>query len=102
MMSLDEFITLFQNRKLAVHVNNQVEKTDVLRFMRMYMFPHSKYDLPFDSDYPYVGLSIGRQDVNCWRTPTRAGADGVEYEEFCSIIYGQEELIDEKSILSLL
>ena len=101
-MTLDEFITLFQNRKLAVHVNNQVEKTDVLRFMRTSIFQHSKYDLPFDPDYQYVGLGISRQDVNCWRNPINAGADSIEYDEFCSIIYGQEDLVDEKSILSLL
>lgn len=101
-MTLDEFITLFQNRKLAVHVNNQVEKTDVLRFMRASIFQHGKYDLPFDPDYQYVGRSISGQDVNCWRSPINTGADSIEYDEFCSIVYGQEESIDEKSILSLL
>lgn len=101
-MTLDEFITLFKNRELAVHVNNQVEKTDVLRFMRTSIFQHSKYDLPFDSDFQYVGLTSYRDDVNCWSNPAHQGADSIEYEEFCSIIYGQEESIDEKSILSLL
>ena len=101
-MTLDEFITLFQNRKLAVHVNNQVEKTDVLRFMRTSIFQHGKYDLPFDPDYQYVGKSGRDEDVQCWINPTRLGASSIEYDEFCSIIYGQEESIDEKSILSLL
>ena len=101
-MTLDEFITLFQNRKLAVHVNNQVEKTDVLRFMRTSIFQHGKYDLPFDPDYQYVGKSGRDEDVQCWINPTRLGASSIEYEEFCSIVYGQEETIDEKSILSLL
>ena len=101
-MTLDEFITLFQKRKLAVHVNNQVEKTDVLRFMRTSIFQHGKYDLPFDPDYQYVGKSGRDEDVQCWINPTRLGASSIEYEEFCSIVYGQEETIDEKSILSLL
>ena len=101
-MTLDEFITLFQNRKLAVHVNNQVEKTDILRFMRTSMFQHGKYDLPFDPDYQYVGKSGRDEDVQCWINPTRLGASSIEYEEFCSIVYWQEETIDEKSILSLL
>ena len=101
-MTLDEFITLFQNRKLAVHVNNQVEKTDVLRFMRMSIFQHGKYDLPFDPDYQYVGIDDDLKDICGWRNYKLQGADSIEYEEFCSIVYGQEESIDEKSILSLL
>ena len=101
-MTLDEFITLFQNRKLAVHVKNQTEKTTVLSFVRTSVFQHSRYDLPFDSDFQYVGLNRSRGDVNCWDNPARLGADSIEYEEFCSIVYGQEEPIDEKSILSLL
>lgn len=101
-MTLDEFITLFQNRKLAVHVNNQVEKRTVLSFVRTSIFKHSRYDLPFDSDFQYVGLNNARDDVNSWHNPARAGAVSIEYDEFCSIVYGQEESIDEKSILSLL
>ena len=101
-MTLDEFITLFQNRKLAVHVKNQTEKTTVLSFVRTSIFKHSRYDLPFDSDFQYVGLNNARDDVNSWHNPARVGADSIEYDEFCSIIYGQEDLIDEKSILSLL
>lgn len=101
-MTLDEFITLFQNRKLAVHVKNQTEKTTVLSFVRTSIVAHSIYDLPFDSDFQYVGLTHDRDDVNCWHNPARVGADSIEYDEFCSIIYGQEDLVDEKSILSLL
>ena len=101
-MTLDEFITLFQNRKLAVHVNNQTEKTTVLSFVRTSILTHSSYDLPFDSDFQYVGLNNARDDVNCWGNPARRGADSIEYEEFCSIVYEQEDLVDEKSILSLL
>lgn len=101
-MTLDEFITLFKNRKIAVHVNNSIEKTTVLSFVRTSIFKHSRYDLPFDPDFPYVGLDSSRGDVNCWRNPTRAGADGIEYDEFCFIVDGQEESVDEKSILSLL
>lgn len=101
-MTLDEFITLFQNRKLAVHVNSQVEKTDVLRFMRTSIFQHGTYDLPFDPYYQYVGKSGRYEDVQCLHDPTEIGASSIEYDEFCSIIYGQEETIDEKSILSLI
>ena len=101
-MTLDEFVALFKNRKIAVHVNNQMEKTNVLSFVRTSIFKHSKYDLEFASDFPYVGLDSSRGDVNCWRNPTRAGADSIEYDEFCFIVDGQEETIDEKSILSLL
>lgn len=101
-MTLDEFITLFKNRKLAIHVNNQVEKTTVLSFVRTSIWTHSSYDLPFDPDYQYVGKSGRDEDVQCWINPARFGASSIEYDEFCSIIYGQEESIDEKSILSLL
>lgn len=101
-MTLDEFLTLFKNRKIAVHVNNQMEKTNVLSFVRTSILEHSRYDLPFDSNFQYVGLTYARDDVHCWNNPARIGADSIEYEEFCSIVYGQEESIDEKSILSLL
>ena len=101
-MTLDEFITLFQNRKLAVHVKNQTEKTTVLSFVRTSILTHSSYDLPFDSYFQYVGFGRSSRDVNCWSNPAHIGADSIEYDEFCSIIYGQEEVVDEKSILSLL
>ena len=59
-MTLDEFITLFKNRKIAVHVNNQMEKTNVLSFVRTSIVAHSRYDLPFDSNFQYVGLGHSR------------------------------------------
>lgn len=101
-MTLDEFITLFKNRKITVHVHNQIEKTDVLRFVRTSVFHHSLYDLAFDPDYQYVGISKGCTHVCCWHNPALAGADSIEYDEFCAIVDWQEETVDEKSILSLL
>ena len=101
-MTRDEFIILFQSCKIMVHIHNQIEKTSVLDFLRASIFKFSKYDLTFDPDYQYVGMDTYRKDICCWRSCITAGADSIEYDEFCSIIYGQEDLVDGKSILSLL
>ena len=101
-MTLDEFVALFTKRKIAVHVHNQIEKTAVLSFLKASIFQHSKYDLPFDSRYQYVGVNSDREDINCWKNPTYTGADIIELDEFFHIIENCEESVDEKSILSLL
>lgn len=101
-MTIDEFITLFQSGKIMVHVHNQIEKTSVLNFLKISVFPDSKYNFKFDPDYQYVGIDDDLKDICGWRNYKLQGADSIEYEEFCSIVYGQEESIDEKSILSLL
>ena len=101
-MTIDEFITLFQSGKIMVHVHNQREKAPVLDFLRASVFQHSQYNFTFDPDYQYVGIDDDLKDICCWRNYELQGADSIEYEEFCSIIYGQEDLVDEKSILSLL
>ena len=101
-MTLDEFVALFKNRKITVHVHNQIEKTAVLSFLKTSIFQHSKYDLPFDSGYQYVGVTSDREDINCWKNPTYMGADIIELDEFLYIIENRDDAIDEKSILSLL
>ena len=101
-MTLDEFIKLFNRRKIMVHVNNQLEKAEALKLVRTYVFTKTGYDVPFDPDYQYIGVTRGRDNICCWCNPDTVNARSVEYGEFCAIVYGQEETVDEKSIISLL
>lgn len=101
-MTLDEFAKLFRARKLMVHINDQPEKSDALRLVYTYMCTEKGYDAPFDEEFQYIGFNRAKNDICCWHNPADVNANIIEYEELCDIVYGRDDHLDEKSILSLI
>lgn len=99
-MSLDEFLDEFKKTRVMVKVENQDEKRHVVDFMEHAIECDCPYITPFDPDYPHVGWHIYHLCGYC--NPSREYASSISYAEFCAIIEGVEECVDEKSILSLL